>query len=201
MVPATLDHVQEPGDIALHIGMRVDDGVTHACLRRHMHDALKLLRAEEFLHRCAVCDIRLHEPEACVGPQELEARPFECRIIVGVEVIEPATLLAAFEQPPCRVESDEAGGAGDQQFHNLRHTVLPPDALSSSARICSCAAISSSSALITRMRAAAPIRAGAAWRARLRAASDPALKVRLACPPVMARYTSARMRASSKAPW
>ena len=44
-------------------------------------------------------------------------------------------------------------------------------------------------------------RIGAAWRARLRTVSDSALKVRLPCPPVIAKYTSARMRASSSAPW
>ena len=86
-------------------------------------------------------------------PQNLQARGFEARVVVGIEVVESDHLLAALEQPPRGMKSNEPGGAGDQQFHNRRHTVLPPDALSSSASTCSCAAISSSLGLITVMRA------------------------------------------------
>ena len=43
VVPAALDDVQEAGDVALHIGMRIDDGVAHAGLGRQMHHALKFL--------------------------------------------------------------------------------------------------------------------------------------------------------------
>jgi hypothetical protein len=35
------------------------------------------------------------------------------------------------------VKTDKTGSAGHEQFHNRRHTVLPDDALSSKARICS----------------------------------------------------------------
>jgi hypothetical protein len=50
------------------------------------------------------------------------------------------------------MKADEPGGARDQKLHILRHTVLPPEALSSSASECACAASSASFALTTAMR-------------------------------------------------
>src|SRR5882757_6941236 len=181
--------------------MRILDGIAHARLRGQMHHALKLLRAEQRLHGFAIRNVCLHESKLRIIVQYVEARPLQRGIVVGTEIVEPYNLIASFEQEPRRVKADETGSAGHEQLHNCRHTVLPEEALSSSARMCSWAAASSSLALITTMRMSVGNRIGAAWRARLRTVSDSALKVRLPCPPVIARYTSARMRASSNAPW
>src|SRR5882672_4183570 len=134
-----------------------------------------------------------------MAPKNPQARLFELRIVICVEIVETDHLVAALEQAQGGMVTDESGRAGDEQLHNLRHTVLPPDALSSSASTCSCAAISASPALITVMRMPSR-RAGAIRRACTAPRSDSALNVSLACPPVMAKYTSARMRASSRAP-
>ncbi len=50
------------------------------------------------------------------------------------------------------MEPDESGGPREQQFQGRRHTVWPPDALSSNASTCSWAAISLSVGRITTTR-------------------------------------------------
>src|SRR5277367_430670 len=116
-----------------------------------MHHALKSLPGEQLLHGLAVRDIEFREAKRRIAQQNLEARPFQLRVVVRVEVVEPDHFVAALEQQPRGMETDETGRAGHEHFHNRRHTVLPDDALSRSARICSCAEVSSSVAATTTM--------------------------------------------------
>ena len=90
--------------------------------------------------------------EALIGLQDIEPRGFQGRIVVVIEIVETDDLIAPLEQQLCRVIADKTGGAGHEQLHSVRHTVLPDDALSSSARMCSWAAASSSVACTTTIR-------------------------------------------------
>src|SRR5580692_2594971 len=164
-----------------------------------MHHALKFFALEDCLHCLAIGHIDFFESECRITHEDFQARMLECRVVIGIQVIESHDFVAALEQQARGVKTDKAGGAGHEQLHNLRHTVLPADALSSSARICSCATVSSSLALIT-TKGSSENRLGRASRAPLCTVSDSALKMRLPWPPVIAKYTSARRRASKSAP-
>src|SRR5450631_4045116 len=200
VVAATFNDLQESGDVAVHIGMRILNGIAHPRLRGQVHHALEFFRAEQCRHCLAIRNILLHEPKARIASQNIQARILQLVIVIVIEIIETDDFVASLEQQARRMKADKTGCAGHEQFHNLRHTVLPEEALSSKARMCSWAAASSSLAPTTTIRMSANERSGAACRARLRTVSDSALNIRLPCPPVIARYTSARMRASSSAP-
>ena len=64
MAAAPFDDLQESDDIAVHVGMRVFDGIAHAGLRAQVHHALKFPAVKNGLHRLAIRQIRLDELEA-----------------------------------------------------------------------------------------------------------------------------------------
>ena len=149
---AALEHMQKSGDVALHVDVRIADGMAHARLRGQMYDRAELVAVEKLLHGLPIGDIELVESKAALSLENGESRRLELRIVVVVEIVDPDHLIAAREQRLRRVKADEARGPRDEHFHKLRHTVLPADALSSTASTCSWAPISSSLARTTTMR-------------------------------------------------
>jgi hypothetical protein len=100
-VAAAFDHVQESGDVALHIDMRILGRIAHAGLRRQMHDAAEAFAREDRLHRGLIGDIDFLESKVRVALQHREARGLQAGIVVGVEIVESDDLIAALEQRAC----------------------------------------------------------------------------------------------------
>ena len=146
---AALDDVQEAGDVALHVQMRVLGGIADAGLGGKVHDPGEAFAAEQGLHGLAVRKLDLLEAEVRIALQQLQARELQPRIVVGVEVVEAGHVLAALQQRARGVKADETGRTGDQELHALRQTVAPPEALSTSFNTCSWAASSASVARTT----------------------------------------------------
>jgi hypothetical protein len=82
--------------------MRILDRVAHAGLRRQVHDAPKRSRANRLCmaSRSVMSAFTKRKPGAL---QNLQARGFQARIVVGVEIVEPDHLIAALEQQRCAV--------------------------------------------------------------------------------------------------
>ena len=95
--PASLDHVQESGHVALHVDVRILRRVAHAGLRREVHDPVKPLLLEEGLHRVAVCKLDLLEPEVRLALEQRQARGLESRVVIGVEIVQSHHLVASFQ--------------------------------------------------------------------------------------------------------
>src|SRR5258708_1212197 len=82
-------------------------------LRRQTRHGMKSRGTKKLVHRFPLRHIDLHEAKRRMTPQNLQARGFEARVVVGIEVVESDHLLAALEQPPRGMKSNEPGGAGD----------------------------------------------------------------------------------------
>ena len=91
--------------------------VADAGLRGEMDDALGLLLGKDRLDHLPVGKVRLDEMESVAALEPRKTRLFERDIIIGAHIVEPNDLIAAIEQPGRRVETDEAGGAGNQNAH------------------------------------------------------------------------------------
>ena len=68
--PGRLENVQEPGDVRIHVGVRVLDGVTYPRLGRQVHDPVRSMAVERRVPGSPVGDVDLLEREA---RQTLEA--------------------------------------------------------------------------------------------------------------------------------
>ena len=86
-------------------------------------------RGEQLRHARAVGEIELDEAEARRGfSSDREPRLLEPDVVVVVEVVEADHLVAALEQDLRRVVADEAGGAGDEDFHvRAARPLRPPE--------------------------------------------------------------------------
>jgi len=132
LVAAAFQDIAEPDDVALHVGAGVLDAVAHAGLRSQVHDVGKLVGPEQVLQRRQVCDFFLDEvvvgvfralDQLPVGHRVArDARFFQARnlqtdVVVVVDAVQPHDFVARRYQPVGEVEADEAGGAGEEDFH------------------------------------------------------------------------------------
>jgi hypothetical protein len=116
-VAATLEHVHEADDVAVHVGVRILQRVAHPGLRREVDDTLELLFCEQRSHALAVGDIELDEAETCVRLQSRQAVELELDVVVVVEVVQADHFVTAREQAQRRGHADEAGSAGQEDLH------------------------------------------------------------------------------------
>ena len=72
--------------------------------------------------RLTVCEIGLDEGKAGIVPQQLQARAFQRRIVIAVEIVEPDHGAALGQKLPGDVKADKAGGTRDQN-RLIRHPV------------------------------------------------------------------------------
>ena len=122
VVAAAFQHVEGAGDVAAHVGVWVLERMAHAGLRREVHHALKFLAREERGHGRLVGEVELHEAKLRLHREAREARLLERNVVVLIQVIETDHLVTAREQPLGRVRADEAGGAGQENFHRRPST-------------------------------------------------------------------------------
>jgi hypothetical protein len=108
VVTAALEHVERADEIAVGIGMRVFDRVAHASLGTEMDRARNARGGKQRLHRGAVGEIDLLEPETTRPRKAGEPRPLERGIVVGIHVVEPDHFVASLEQALGHVVADES---------------------------------------------------------------------------------------------
>jgi len=82
-----------------------------------MLKAMQVDHASGGFHRLAVGKVNAQVGVIGVSGVTREPRFLDRRIIVVVMVVDADDGVAAFEQPQCEGGTDEAGGAGDEDFH------------------------------------------------------------------------------------
>ena len=109
----------EADEVAVDVGVRILERVAHAGLRREVdRRARACSRANSASHRRRGRRGRAARSESPAAPPAARAAlPSASTIVVVVEVVEADDLVAALEQPLRDVEADEAGRAGDEEFH------------------------------------------------------------------------------------
>ena len=117
VVAATLDDVQEAGDVGRHVDVRILRGVTHAGLGGQVDHPLRLVPRKHRLDGRAIGEVdRLVAITRAVG-EARQPRLLQLHVVVVAEVVDADHLVAALEQAHGDMGADEAGGTGDEDFH------------------------------------------------------------------------------------
>ena len=90
VLPASLEHVEKPNDVAAHICPRILYRIPHPRLRRQMHDNLRRTAIKQAAHRSAILQITPDERKIAVLPQYTQSALFQPHVIIIVEVVEPS---------------------------------------------------------------------------------------------------------------
>src|SRR5258708_5502288 len=120
IVAAALKDVEKPLQVRVEVCLGVDERVANARLRGKIDDTLRLRVFENATNPFRVGDVETLETKAGSAAQTRQARLFQLRIVVVVEIIDADDLVAACEQALCDVITDETGCAGDEDLQNRR---------------------------------------------------------------------------------
>ncbi len=121
-MPAAFEDVQEAFDVAVRIGVGIDERIPHAGLRGEMHDTADRIFREQLFDPLAVRQIQLDELIAVQRREPSQASLLETYVVVIVDAVETDDPVSAREQPSGHVETDESGHPGDQrQWCACRH--------------------------------------------------------------------------------
>jgi hypothetical protein len=117
MMPARFQDIDESFDVARHIGLRIDQRVADARLRRQVDDDLELLAGVQLAEPGAIGQIHAHEAKS-LNPLELaQARLLQRDIVVVIQIVEANDRPPLLQQPAGQVKTDETRHADDQDRH------------------------------------------------------------------------------------
>ncbi|MEY9918779.1 hypothetical protein ABIF99_005094 [Bradyrhizobium japonicum] len=122
VVAAALQHVEKALEVGIGVSVRMVDRAAHAGLGREMHDFVKSMSRKQRRDGVAVGKIGLDEGEAGIVPKQRQARLFQRRVVIAVEIVEPDHGPALGQEFPGDVKADEPGGSRDQN-RLIRHPV------------------------------------------------------------------------------
>jgi hypothetical protein len=116
---AALEQVGRALDVDLLVQRRALDGGPHTGPGRQMDHALGAKSGENRLQEGCVEDVAPHQLEVRVRFRAFEVARLEPGVIEVVEVVQPEDLVAGGEQAVGEIRTDEAGGAGDENAHEI----------------------------------------------------------------------------------
>src|SRR5690348_7216743 len=125
VMTAPFQDIGEPDKIGVHVGMRIDQRMTHPCLRREVNDIGKTMLGKERRCSVAVRQIELGEPEFRMFRKPADTIMLQLWIVIGIQIVKADDLAAIVEQPLGDVKADEPGGAGHQNGIYKRHSSIP----------------------------------------------------------------------------
>jgi hypothetical protein len=123
MVPASLQDVEEPQDVALDVGVRVAQGVANACLGRKVHHGIEGSGIEKGFDGSAFAKTDGFELEVGEALKPGQAVFLQLHVIIWVEVVQADHLPSSLQELQGEVHPDEAGGAGDQYWTTVTHQI------------------------------------------------------------------------------
>jgi len=115
---ATLQHVHEPHQVGVDVGVRVLDAVAHARLGGQMDHHVEPAVANQAQHPISCYQIDPLEGEAGIGSEQGQPRLFEPRIVIGIQVVQPDDAMPLFQQASGEVKTDKPGSPRDQNMHS-----------------------------------------------------------------------------------
>ena len=118
MMAAGFENIQEAGEVGFDVIARMGEGVTYACLRGEMDDAVRLVFGEQPVHRFMLVDVSFRKGKAVARLELCEPCPFQGDIVIAVEIVEADDLVTAIEQGARGMEADKAGGASEENSHD-----------------------------------------------------------------------------------
>ncbi len=118
VVAAALQDVGEAGQVGVHIGHRVLDGVTDPGLGGEVDDPLRPVPRKGLGDGGSVVDVDAQFPVAVVFEGAREPGLLQPHVVVVVEVVDSDDLVAARQESQGERGTDEAGAAGYQDLHD-----------------------------------------------------------------------------------
>ena len=94
----TLKNVTKPYEVGVNIRIRVLDRITHAGLRREVHDGIEAVLMEKPGHAGTVDDVQFCETEIRIRLAASQSGFLERHVIVVVQVVDAVHRVAALEQ-------------------------------------------------------------------------------------------------------
>src|SRR5574341_2445643 len=92
---AALENVEEADNVGVGVRRGVFDRVTHAGLRRQMHDRVELRRREKVGHWFSFYDIEFLKDEPLARPQAIKPCQLQPDIVVIVQIVYAYDFVAA----------------------------------------------------------------------------------------------------------
>ena len=114
MMPAGLQHRQEPVEIGALIGVGRLDRIAHPGLGGEMDDEIGAGLLKELEHRLVVAEIAIVECETGLAFENFEPIPLQGNVIIGLEIVETLDLKSVREQPARQMKADKARCSGDE---------------------------------------------------------------------------------------
>ena len=112
-VPAGLEDVQEPDQVALQIRIRVRDAVPHSRLRGKVYDLVELLRREQPVDRLLVGQVHLPD----LQPEGLAPAFLQTDVVIIVVIVDSDHLIPPLLERVHELGTDKTGRAGHEYFH------------------------------------------------------------------------------------
>ena len=114
VMPTAFENVQEPIDVTGGVGVRIDQGIPDAGLRRQMHHAPNGMLFEERRYTRTIGQIQFDELKLGMRTQAGQPRFLETHVIVVIQIVQTEHGVTAIEQSPAHMRPDKSGGAGDE---------------------------------------------------------------------------------------
>ena len=106
---ATFQDVHKAQDVAIYIGVRILQGITHTRLGGKVNDAVELFSSKQPRDTLPVDHVHLDKTKARVRREPIEATFFQGDIVIVIEIVQPHDLVAARQQAQCGAHANEAG--------------------------------------------------------------------------------------------
>ena len=85
---AGFQNVVEANHVALNVGIRVGDGVTHTCLSTQIDHNIRVILLKNAVDKCLVCKISFYKGIVFKFLKLLKASFFDANIIIIVHVVQ-----------------------------------------------------------------------------------------------------------------
>ena len=116
VMAAGFQNIVKAQKIALHIGIRIDDGIPHSCLGRQIHHNCRMIGFKQVKYQALVRQVSLDEHIVWKSLQFLQPGLLDAHIIVIIHIVQADDpgIRCIRQNSLCQVGADKAGGSGDQ---------------------------------------------------------------------------------------
>ena len=118
-VPAGLEDVQEPDQVALQVRIRIGDAVADAGLGGQVHDLVELLLRKEPVDGLLVGQVHLPDLE----PEGLAPAFLQADVVIIVEIVDSDHLIPALLEREHQLGTDKPGRPGHEYFHSNQNNI------------------------------------------------------------------------------
>ena len=118
MLAAIFQYIEISHHISIHVVFRVGQAVAHPGLGCQIDHMGKSAGVKHPVDSRPIRHIFLDEIKFCVGAEQGKTVFFQLHRVIGVQVVKPRHLKSHRQKSATQMEADEAGRAGNKNFHD-----------------------------------------------------------------------------------